>query len=471
MRINPQIFREYDIRGRVGLDLDAEVVELLGRAIGTLWTRRGERQACVGRDCRKSSPELRDALIRGILSTGVEVLDVGVCPTPLVYFALKHYNRPAGVMVTGSHNPAEYNGLKISSRGSTIFGDDIQELRELIKQGRFERGEGRLETGEIIGPYKEYCLKQVKISRPLRVVVDAGNGTGGVVAVPILRKMGMNVHALYCEMDGAFPNHHPDPTVVENLTALCEKVKETGADVGLAFDGDADRLGAVVLDGGQPRILWGDELMILFSRDLLAQSPGAAIVGEVKCSKNLYDEIERRGGRPIMWKAGHSLIKAKMREENALLGGEMSGHLFFADRYFGYDDAVYAGLRLLEIAARLPPMEDGQTSALARALSDLPKTFATPEIRLDCAEEEKFGLVSRAQQRLRDRHPVNDIDGVRITFPDGWGLIRASNTQPVIVLRAEAQSVARRDEILSYLKSTLSELATDPSDHPVAQSA
>lgn len=452
--MNPQIFREYDVRGVVGRDITIEVAEQLGKALGTFFIARNERVACVGRDCRLSSPSLHQALVSGLLSTGIDLIDIGVCPTPLLYFATKHFQIPAGVMITGSHNPADYNGFKICSKGSTIFGADIQALQRIIKEGSFATGKGKREEREILAPYQEYCLAHTQTARPLKVVVDAGNATGGVVAVPILRKMGHEVIELFCEMDGRFPNHHPDPTVEENLQELCKVVKESSADVGLAFDGDADRLGAVVLEEGTPRVLWGDELMILFSREILAKNPGACIVGEVKCSQNLYDDIAKHGGRPLMWKAGHSLIKAKMREEGALLAGEMSGHLFFADRYFGYDDAIYAALRLLEIAASLPTA-GGSTSALALSLRDVPKTFATPEIRVDCEEEMKFGMVEGAKEWLKQRHEVNDIDGVRVRFDDGWGLIRASNTQPVLVLRTEAKTPARRDEMLEYLKKAL----------------
>jgi phosphomannomutase/phosphoglucomutase len=445
------IFREYDIRGVIGEDLQLEDAYQIGRGLGAFYTSRQETRITLGRDCRLTSPTLHYQLSRGLLESGIDIIDIGVCPTPLVYFSLQNFGLSAGVMITGSHNPGDYNGFKICSRGSTIFGKDLQEVRAIIEEERFVTGQGKVEARDIIKPYEEYCLKNIHITKPLKVIIDAGNGTGGVIAVPILRAMGHEVVELFCDMDGRFPNHHPDPTVEENLKDLFRAVQEPGVDIGLAFDGDADRLGAVILDKGKPRVLWGDELMILFSREILEKHPGSCIIGEVKCSQNLYDDIEKHGGRPIMWKAGHSLIKSKMKQEHALLAGEMSGHLFFADRYFGYDDAIYAGLRLLEIVARLA----AKNRTVADDLSTLPKTYATPEIRYDCEEEKKFAMVEGAKNWLSARHEVNDTDGVRVRFADGWGLIRASNTQPVLVLRAEAQSEARRDEILAYLKSTL----------------
>jgi phosphomannomutase / phosphoglucomutase len=445
------IFREYDIRGVIGKDLNIEDAYQLGRGLGAFYTSRGETRITLGRDCRLTSPSLHYQLSKGLLASGIDIIDLGICPTPLVYFSLQHCGVSAGVMITGSHNAGDYNGVKVCSRGTTLFGKELQEVRAIIEEGLFVSGQGEVEACDVITPYHEYCLKHIRIKKRLTVVVDAGNGTGGVIAVPILRAMGHQVIELFCDMDGRFPNHHPDPTVEENLLDLSRAVQAPGVDIGLAFDGDSDRLGAVILDQGKPRVLWGDELMLLFSRQILAAHPGACIIGEVKCSQNLYDDIKERGGRPIMWKAGHSLIKSKMKQEHALLAGEMSGHLFFADRYFGFDDAIYAGLRLLEIVADL----DALGSSVAKELSTLPKVFATPEIRYDCDEEKKFGLVEGAKRWLSARHEVNDTDGVRVRFADGWGLIRASNTQPVLVLRAEAQSEARRDEILTYLKSTL----------------
>lgn len=450
-----KIFREYDIRGRAGSELSEPLAYALGGALAVYLRERGESSLHVGRDCRLSSPGLHAALVEGLLASGVDVYELGVCPTPLLYFSLKHYGRSAGVIVTGSHNPGEDNGFKICFGGTSIYGEEIKRLRRLVEAGARASGAGRSFSAEIIAPYQRYCEGKITLARPLRVVIDAGNGTGGVVAAPLARALGAEVTELFCEPDGRFPNHHPDPTVPENLAALCAEVRRQRADVGLAFDGDADRLGAVVLDRGEPRILWGDDLMILFARDVLAKRPGAAILGEVKCSQNLFDEIARAGGRPILWKTGHSLIKAKMREEGALLAGEMSGHIFFADEYFGYDDAIYSGMRLLALAASLPVSREAGTSNLALSLRDVPAAYATPELRVDCPDEQKFSLVERAKARLAARFPILDVDGVRVQVPGGWGLIRASNTQPILVLRAEGESPTRRDEILALLHDAL----------------
>jgi phosphomannomutase/phosphoglucomutase len=352
-------------------------------------------------------------------------------------------------MITGSHNPPEYNGLKVGVGKSTLHGDGIQALHRRIVEGRFAEGSGTVTTHDIVTPYQEFVRKNLQLGkRKLKVVVDAGNGTGGVVAVPIFEALGVEVVPLFIEMDGRFPNHHPDPTVEHNLEHLKAKVRETGADLGVAYDGDADRVGAVDEKGN---VLWGDQLMILFSRALLAENPGAAIVGEVKCSKTLYDDIAARGGRGIMWKAGHSLIKAKMKEEGALLAGEMSGHIFFAHRWFGFDDGIYSSGRLLELVSRT----DRPVSTL---LSDVPRTFSTPEIRYDCPEEVKFELVRRAQEWFASRHEAVTVDGVRVIFPDGWGLVRASNTQPLLVLRFEARTPERLAEIQALVTTKVDEL-------------
>jgi phosphomannomutase/phosphoglucomutase len=351
-------------------------------------------------------------------------------------------------MVTGSHNPPEFNGFKICVGPDTIYGDDIQELRRIMEKARYEVGEGRATDRDVSSAYEDHIFGNVKVRKGISVVVDGGNGVGGLFALPLFRRLGCRVTDIYCEPDGRFPNHFPDPTVPENLKDLIALVKKEGADLGIAFDGDADRIGAVTDEG---RILWGDELLLLFSRFILKERPGAAIIGEVKCSQNLYDDIARHGGRPIMWKAGHSLIKGKMKEEDAVLAGEMSGHLFFADRYFGYDDAIYAAVRLLEIVSS----SDVTLSAL---LADVPKTFSTPEIRVDCSDESKFRVVEEVKARFAETHKIIDIDGVRIPFPDGWGLIRASNTQPVLVLRFEAVTEARLREIRGLVEGVLEEV-------------
>ncbi len=399
--MNPHIFREYDIRGLVDKDLTVEVAQKLGLGLGTIIRRAGGRSAALGRDCRESSTRFREALAKGLTSTGIDVCDIGVVPTPLCYFAANTLPVDGLAMITGSHNPPEYNGFKLGLGKTTFHGREIQELRKLIESGKFERGAGVVRPFDIVTPYTHFVRQTVSVGRKgMKVVIDAGNGTGGEVAVPLFRSMGFEVVPLYCEMDARFPNHHPDPTVVANMQDLIREVKDRRAPVGIAYDGDADRIG-VVDDRGE--ILWGDQLMILFSREILKESPGAVIIGEVKCSMSLFEDVARHGGRPVMWKAGHSLIKAKMKEEQALLAGEMSGHLFFKHRYFGFDDAIYSSARLLEILSS----EDRPLSGL---LSDVPKTFASPEIRVDCPEEQKFDLVARAVRYFRDRkHEIVDV--------------------------------------------------------------
>jgi phosphomannomutase / phosphoglucomutase len=446
--MNPHIFREYDIRGLVDKDLTIEVVEKLGRGLGTVVKRKGGTTLVVGRDCRESSTRFRDALLEGVTSTGLNAIDIGVVPTPLTYFAANTLPVDGLAMITGSHNPPEYNGFKTGAGKTTFHGHEIQELRKLIERGDYEKGpRGRVSEFDIITPYNHFVRQTVKVGRKgMRIVIDAGNGTGGHIAVPLFQSMGFDVVPLFCEMDANFPNHHPDPTVLKNLEDLIAAVKREKAEVGIAYDGDADRIG-VIDDAGN--VLWGDQLMILFSRYVLKESPGAAIVGEVKCSYTLYDDIAQKGGRPIMWKAGHSLIKAKMKEEHAELAGEMSGHIFFKHRYFGFDDAVYSSARLLEILTT-------EKKPLSGLLADVPKTFASPELRVDTVEEKKFEIVKRCTEALRQQgHQIVDVDGVRVTFPDGWGLIRASNTQPILVLRFEAKTEARLSEIQKLIEGTV----------------
>ena len=442
MKINPQIFREYDIRGVVDRDLTPSVVQTLGRGFGTFMAQQGHRGLAVGRDGRLSSKALTEALVDGLISTGCDVVDLGVCPTPVYYFSIHHLERDGGMMVTGSHNPPEFNGFKVSVGPKTIFGEEIQELRRIIERGEFSRDKGIYSQHEIIPVYQQYLRQDIHVARKLKVVIDAGNGTAGVVAGPLLRQLGCEVEELYCDIDGRFPHHFPDPTIPSYLNDLITRVKETGADVGIGYDGDGDRIGVV---DGQGRITWGDQLLILFSREILKDRRGATFVADVKCSQNLFDDIEKHGGRAIMWKTGHSLIKEKMKQEKAVLAGEMSGHLFFADRYLGYDDAIYASCRLLEALSETD-------NTLSELLGDVPKTFITPEIRVDCPDEIKFNVVESVRETLRKTHSIIDIDGVRVTFDDGWGLLRASNTQPVLVLRFEALTEKRLAEIKALVE-------------------
>lgn len=445
--INKDVFREYDIRGVVDTDLTPDFVVRLGQAIGAYAREHAVGALSLGHDCRLSSEIFRDALSCGLNLAGIDVIDIGLCTTPMLYFSIRHLNLGGGVMVTGSHNPPDFNGFKICIGPDTIYGVEIQKLYRIMEKQDLTSGAGKIEQVDIATAYEDYLFRNVAIDRPLTIALDAGNGTGGLFALPLLRRFGCRVLDIYCDPDGQFPNHFPDPTVPENLNELVRVVLENKADLGIGYDGDADRIG-VVTDQGE--ILWGDELLLLFSRFILQEKPGATIIGEVKCSQKLYDDIAMHGGRPIMWKAGHSLIKGKMKEEHALLAGEMSGHVFFADRYFGYDDAIYATIRLLEILSRTG-------KKLSTLLSDVPKTYSTPEIRVDCPDTIKFRVVDAVKTHFQDKYAMIDIDGLRIAFPDGWGLLRSSNTQPVIVLRFEATTETGLQTIRSLFESVLQE--------------
>ena len=447
--MNPVIFREYDIRGIAEKDFNVDFVVTLGQAYGTYARAHGKKRIAVGRDCRLTSDSYAAALRQGLRSTGVDIVDIGTCPTPLMYFSLHHFDLDGGIQVTGSHNPSDHNGFKICIGKITIHGEEIQELRKLIERGKFTVGQGKEEQLAIIPPYQDFVIKQFgRLGRSINVVIDAGNSTAGPVAPRIFRELGCQVTELFCELDGRFPNHHPDPTVPENLQHLIATVKKTDAEIGVAYDGDADRLGLVDRHG---HIIWGDEMLVLFARDILQQRPGATIVSEVKCSQRLFNDIAQHGGTPIMWKAGHSLLKAKMRETGALLGGEMSGHIFFADRYFGYDDAIYASCRVMEILAK-------NQKEVTELLADLPISFTTPEIRVDCPDEIKFRLAEKVCDHFRGKYDVVDIDGVRVKFPDGWGLVRASNTQPVLVLRFEAATQEKLTEYKTIMERVVEDM-------------
>jgi len=451
MAIPMHVFREYDIRGLVANELTPEFAEQLGRGFGRylLETDPAAQSIVLGRDHRVSSPGLASAFSRGVRSYGVEVISIGVVPTPVSYFAAHVLPVDGLCMITGSHNPPEYNGFKVGIGKSTLAGSEVQELKSHVVEARDGGRSARESDHDIIVPYIHFVVESLGMTiRPIRVVCDAGNGTGGLVGPRLLRALGHHVIELFCNLDGSFPNHHPDPTVEANLRDLQKKVADCKADVGIAWDGDADRIGAIDEKGS---ILWGDQLMILFSRDVLAERPGAAIVGEVKCSQTLYDDIEKHGGRAIMWKAGHSLIKSKMKEEHALLAGEMSGHIFFRHRYFGFDDGIYSAARLLELIAR-----DGRP--LSQLLDDVPRTYASPEIRFDFPEDKKFRAVELAKERLRKHGKTIEVDGVRVILEGGWGLVRASNTQPLLVLRWEATSEAKLREIQRLIEGTVQQI-------------
>ena len=460
VEVNMSIFREYDIRGVVGTDLTTDVAESIGKAYATLAKERDVKSVTVGRDGRLTSPDMRDRLVKGLMSGGLDVVDIGVCATPHLYFSLFRRDVQGGIMITGSHNAAEYNGFKMCIGQEALYGEGIQRLRSIIETERYTPGEGQVIEAPIIPEYLAYLKESFSSidASALHVVIDCGNGAASLVAKEALEQLGCKVTGLYCDLDGRFPNHHPDPTVVENLQDVINAVKETGAHVGIAYDGDADRIGAVDEQGN---ILWGDRLLLLFARDVLTTNPGSTFISEVKASQLLYDDIEKRGGRGIMWKTGHSVIKAKMKEEKAALAGEMSGHMFFADRYFGYDDAIYASCRLIEILTKVQ-------QPLSSLLADVPQTTVTPEIRVDCPDHQKFLLVESVIKRLQElaetSHPedpnltirnIITIDGIRVRFDEGWGLIRASNTQPALVLRFEASTPDHLKSIRAFMESQL----------------
>ena len=444
--ITPLVFRAYDIRGLVGVDFDAEWVHRLGMASGALFREQGLDVAVVGRDCRESSPEYAASLVRGLNEAGVSVIDIGMVPTPFVYYAVKKYGTRAGIMVTASHNPSEYNGFKVWCGESTLYNEGIDRIRQVMLDGPFARGAGAVQTRDVFPEYGDDVDSRIPRGRPLKVVVDGGNGAGGEYCATLLERLGAEVVRLYCEPDGRFPNHHPDPVVEENMAALKERVVSEGAHFGVGLDGDGDRIGAVDEKG---RLLFGDELLALFARDVLRRKPGSTILGDVKCSHRLFRDIAGHGGKGEMCATGHSFMKAKMRELGAELGGEMSGHMFFADRWFGFDDALYAVARLYEIVSA--------DSAPLSGLLGWPPSFVTPELHMPCPENAKFAVVEKAKDYFRGRYEMLEIDGVRLVFPDGWALVRASNTQPVLVLRFEAESRERLDAIRRMVEEPLAE--------------
>ncbi|MBI2487876.1 MAG: phosphomannomutase/phosphoglucomutase [Deltaproteobacteria bacterium] len=446
-KINPQIFREYDIRGIVDKDLTEEVIDTIGKAYGTYMRKLGKKTVSLGRDCRLSSPAFAKAMARGINSTGLDVIEIGMVSTPILYFSLFNLDVDGGVMITASHNPGEYNGVKLCVEKDSLFGEGIQNMRKIAEGGDFASGKGSVEAIDIIDNYLKFLRENVEIRPGIRVGIDCGNGMVGIAAPQILKEFRCEATELYTTPDGTFPNHHPDPTVEENVKELISTVREKKLQLGIGFDGDGDRVGVIDENGN---IIWGDMLVVILARDILKQTAGATIIGDVKCSGRLFKDIEKHGGNPIMWKTGHSLIKNKMKVEKAVLAGEMSGHIFFADKYFGYDDALYAGLRLLEIISKTG-------KKVSELLEGVPPAISTPEIRVDCPEEIKFKIVEKVKEELKRDYQVIDIDGVRVEFPDGWGLVRASNTQPALVLRFEAETKERLQEIRSLIEGKLEE--------------
>ncbi|HVX38927.1 MAG TPA: phosphomannomutase/phosphoglucomutase [Gemmatimonadaceae bacterium] len=448
MSIAAGIFRQYDVRGIVGKDLTTEAARALGRAYAAYVSKRGTRGAiAVGRDNRPSGPQLRDALVDGLTAGGLDVIDIGVVPTPLDYWALHHLPVVGGIQITGSHNPPEYNGFKLSVGTSSLHGDEIQKLYQLTQRGLGDETRGSVREEAVIDRYIDDIVQRIgPLKRRIHAVYDCGNGAGALVAPKLFERLGVTGRGLFCESDGTFPNHHPDPTVPENLEDLIAAVKQDGAEIGIAFDGDADRIGVVDGDG---HIIWGDRVLILYARDVLERTGrGQPIIFDVKCSQALPSAVEQAGGTPVMWKTGHSLIKDKMREMHAPVAGEMSGHMFFSEGFYGHDDALYGAARLLRILA-----DSGRT--VAEMLSDVPDFVSTPELRIEVPEELKFGLVDKAVKHFRSQHDVIDVDGVRVLFGDGWGLIRASNTQPVIVARYEAATPERLQQIRGEMEAWL----------------
>ncbi len=449
--LNGRIFRAYDIRGVVGSDLTAEGVYQIGLALGSEARCRGEQTLIVGRDGRLSGPALSQALQAGLLASGVDVIDIGQVTTPILYFATHHLSARSGVMLTGSHNPSEYNGLKMVLGGETLSSDAIQDLWRRIQGGNFTAGKGQQREQNVVRAYFDYIKSKVTLARPLKVVVDCGNGVAGAIAPVLLRELRCEVVPLYCEVDGRFPNHHPDPSEAKNLTELIDKVKQTGADLGLAFDGDGDRLG-VVTDQGN--IIWPDRQMMLFAKAILANHPGGEIIFDIKCSQNLARVIEQQGGKATLWKTGHSFIKQKLHETGALLAGEMSGHIFFKERWLGFDDALYAAARLLEIVAKTSESVDA-------VFAQLPDSVNTPELKLPMPDDEKFIFMERFVREASFEPSAEKItlDGLRVNFEDGWGLLRASNTTPCLVLRFEADNEKALQRIRSVFREQLLTLA------------
>ncbi len=460
LKLNPRIFREYDVRGLVDKDLSPEFAEELGKGYGTYLrgldltpVNGGKFVVTVGYDARPSSPIYCDAISKGIASTGVDVIQLkpGPVPTPQVYFSWFHLKVDGGIMITGSHLESIYNGFKMGVGKSTIFGDEIQKVLHIMQKGEYATGAGEITQHDLTADYERTIKESVgQFPRQIKVVADAGNGAAGELGPKMLRELGAEVIELYCEIDGTFPNHHPDPTVPETMVDLIKTVKKEGADLGIGYDGDADRIGVVDENG---EIIWGDQLMILFARETLEKIPGAPIIFEVKCSQALPEEIEKAGGEPIMWKAGHSLIKQKMKETGSPMAGEMSGHIFFGEpEWFGFDDAIYAGCRTVRLLAR-------SGKSVSEMLANVPKYYSSPEIRLDCPDDEKFKVVKEVTEYFRERYDVVDVDGVRVLFGDGWGLVRASNTSPVLVLRFEARTPERLAEIKRIVGDKVKEVS------------
>jgi len=449
MNLNQYIFREYDIRGKVSDDFPPEVVEALGKGFGTYIKRGGGQEIALSGDIRLTTPDLMEQFKTGVLSTGVDVINIGILPTPANYYSMFSLGVAGAVQITGSHNPPEFNGFKLSRDKKAVFGEAIQEIRVIIEKEDYETGEGSEASYDILTKYKRMIASKIDIKKPMKVVMDCGNAAGAICAPEIFKNLNVDLTELYCDVDGTFPNHHPDPTVKENLVDLIDLVKKGSYDIGLAFDGDADRVGVVDETGD---IVWADQLIALFLPEVVEE--GDEILYDVKCSQALEEMIVKYGGKPVMWKTGHSLIKQRMSELNCKLGGEMSGHIFFADDYFGYDDAIYVAARIVQTLSRTD-------QKLSQLKAELPKYYSTPEMRLEAeSDEEKFRIAKEAVAYFTENYDCSTVDGVRIKFGDGWGLVRSSNTQPVIVCRFEANTAERMEEIQSIVMNKLQEIGT-----------
>lgn len=449
--MHPGIFREYDIRGIAGEEISEQDANAIGQAYGSLLMGQGRKKVSVGRDCRITSEAYSKAFIDGVLSAGCDVVDIGVCPTPVLYFSIHQLCLEGGAMITASHNPPEYNGFKLMSGLESIHSHGLQDIRKIVESRAYTHGQGTLTQADMISPYMTMLQEKITLKKTIRIGIDAGNGTGGITALPVLRGLGCEVHDIYCDPDGTFPNHEADPTQKKNMTDLVALVKKNNLDLGIGYDGDADRIGVVDRFGN---LIYGDQLMVIYAKEILSRHPGATFISEVKCSMVMYDQIREMGGNAIMWRTGHSLIKKKMKEEDAALAGEMSGHMFFKDRYYGFDDALYASCRLLEIM-------DSTGLGVDELIKDLPKTFTTPEIRVDCPDAVKFKVVEKIVALYKARQKIIDIDGLRAIYEDGWGLVRASNTQPALVLRFEALTEPRLKEIKTEIETDLKKIIED----------
>ncbi len=457
MRFNPYIFRQYDIRGVVKKDIDEDFAKRLGKAFGTYSRKNGESKVMVGNDNRASSPSLKEATIEGLLSTGCDVVDIGTVVTPIFYFARIYHHVNPGIIITASHNPAEFNGFKIAFGPGTIYGDEIQNLRSMMEKGDFSSGSGRLMYKDPVENYMDMICEKIKLEKRLKVGIDCGNGTASLFAEGLFTRLGVDVFPIYCTSNPTFPNHFPDPVKPENLMDLRDLVLKEELDLGIGFDGDGDRIGAVDDKGN---ITYGDMLMILYWREIMPKYPGTTAIVEVKCSQALVDEIKKLGGRPIFYKTGHSLIKAKMREIGAVFTGEMSGHMFFADEFYGFDDALYAAARLFRILSK-------SKYKLSKLLADVPKYYSTPEIRVPCPDEEKADKVESVKRFFKDDYNIIDIDGARVVFQDGWGLVRSSNTGPELIVRCEAKTQEGLENIKAKVQEALLPLELFTSEYHV----